>query len=102
VGFLNSIRAKISPVSPLLLLYHKTVAAAAAFFYGFPANKLRVIAVTGTKGKSTTAHMLASILKTAGYKVGVASTIHFQIGDICRFGSHFTGHVAIATLGSEC
>lgn len=48
---------------------------------GFPGNKIKVIAVTGTKGKSTVTHLLAAILKEAGYKIGVASTIHFQIGD---------------------
>lgn len=53
----------------------------AAVWYRFPANHLKIIAVTGTKGKSTTVHFLASILKEAGYRVGVASTIHFQIGD---------------------
>lgn len=78
---LNTLRDHINPRNPLLLFYHKLVAIFAALWYRFPANKLRVVAVTGTKGKSTTVHFLASILKAAGYRVGVASTIHFQIGD---------------------
>lgn len=65
----------------MLLLYHRIMAMLAAIWYGFPANRLKVIAITGTKGKSTVAHLLASILKEAGARVGVASTIHFQIAD---------------------
>lgn len=40
-----------------------------------------MIAVTGTKGKSTVVHLLANILQEAGHRVGVTSSIHFQIGD---------------------
>lgn len=78
---LNRLRSAISPQNPFLLLYHKIIALAAAIWYGFPANRLRVIAVTGTTGKSTTVHLIASILRAAGFRVGVASTIHFQIGE---------------------
>ncbi|MEK7524051.1 MAG: UDP-N-acetylmuramoyl-L-alanyl-D-glutamate--2,6-diaminopimelate ligase [Patescibacteria group bacterium] len=82
MSLISSLREKISPQNSLLLLYHRLMAMAAAIWYRFPANRLKVIAVTGTKGKSTVVHLLASILKEAGYKVGVASTIHFQIGDL--------------------
>lgn len=81
MSVLNIIRSRISPQNPLLLLYHKVLAIAAAVWYRFPADKLKVIAITGTKGKSTTLHLLSSILGAAGYRVGVASTIHFQIGE---------------------
>ncbi|MEK7172241.1 MAG: Mur ligase family protein, partial [Patescibacteria group bacterium] len=81
MSFLNFIRSKISPQNSFLLLYHKILAVTAAIFYRFPANRLKVIAVTGTKGKSTTVHFIASILREAGHKVGAASTIQFQIGD---------------------
>lgn len=81
MSFLNLLRSKISPQNSFLLAYHKLVAILAALWYRFPANHLRVIAVTGTKGKSTTVHFLAGILKAAGYRVGVSSSIHFQIGD---------------------
>ena len=79
--FLDAIRSRISPHNPLLLMYHKLLAVAAAVFYGFPGGRIKVIAITGTKGKSTTTHLLAGILQEAGFKVGVASTIHFQIGE---------------------
>lgn len=78
---LNKIREKISPLNPLLLFYHRLIAIAAALFYGFPARRMKVIAVTGSKGKSTVIHMLANILQAAGFRVGVVSTIHFQIGE---------------------
>ena len=53
----------------------------AAAFYGYPAERLRVIGVTGTKGKTTTTYMVRSILEAAGYKVGLIGTIEAIIGD---------------------
>lgn len=44
-------------------------------FYGHPSERLKVIAVTGTNGKTTTAHMLRSILETDGKKTGVIGTL---------------------------
>lgn len=81
MGFLNILREKISPQNPLLFLYHKCLVVAAAIFYRFPARRMKIVAVTGTKGKSTTVYLLASILKAAGLKVGAAGTIQFQIGE---------------------
>lgn len=52
-----------------------------AAYYGYPAEKLKVIGVTGTKGKTTTTYMIKSILETAGYKVGLIGTIQTIIGD---------------------
>lgn len=69
---------------PLLIPYHVAWQWAAAVRYGFPANKLVVIGVTGTKGKSSVSEMLTSVLTEAGYKVAVSSTIHFKIGDEVR------------------
>ena len=63
----------------VLTSYHYLLAKAAAFFYRYPSNKLIVIGVTGTTGKSTTIHLIAKILESAGYKVGVASTILFKV-----------------------
>ncbi len=60
--------------------YHFWVALAANIFYGFPSKKLFVIGVTGTNGKTTTVQMIGNILREAGYKAGVTSTIDFQIG----------------------
>ncbi len=53
----------------------------AAAWNGYPAEKLKVIGVTGTKGKTTTTYMVKSILEAAGYKVGLIGTIETIIGD---------------------
>ena len=52
----------------------------AAEFYGHPARELSLIAVTGTKGKTTTAHMLREIFTAAGYKTGMTGTLGAYIG----------------------
>ena len=57
------------------------MAQAAAAFYGYPAERLKVIGITGTKGKTTTTYMVKSILEAAGYKVGLIGTIEAIIGE---------------------
>lgn len=74
---LNLLR-KITP-KPLIKVYHYFLAIAANFFYGSPSDKLIVIGVTGTSGKSTVVYLITKILEKAGYKVGAASTILFKI-----------------------
>ena len=49
--------------------------------FDYPANTLKVIGITGTKGKTTTTFMIKSILENAGYKVGLIGTIETIIGD---------------------
>lgn len=51
-----------------------------AAYFGYPAEKLRIIGITGTKGKTTTTYMVKSILENAGYKVGLVGTIEVIIG----------------------
>lgn len=52
-----------------------------AAYFGYPAEKLKTIGITGTKGKTTTTYMVKSILENAGYKVGLIGTIEAIIGD---------------------
>ena len=61
--------------------YHYLLSITGAVLYRFPSKKLIVIGITGTKGKSSTAELVNSILEKAGYKTALLSTIRFKIGD---------------------
>lgn len=56
-------------------------AAAAAAYYRYPSKELKVIGITGTKGKTTTTYMVRAILEKAGYKTGLLGTIDYGLGD---------------------
>lgn len=49
--------------------------------YGFPAKKLKIIGITGTKGKTTTTYLIDHILTNSGYKVARLSTVKNKILD---------------------
>ena len=53
----------------------------AAIFYGNPARELKLIGITGTKGKTTSSYLTKAILETAGYKVGLIGTVCSMIGE---------------------
>ena len=53
----------------------------AAAWYGYPAEKMKVIGITGTKGKTTTAYMVKSILEASGFKTGLIGTIEVIAGE---------------------
>ena len=57
------------------------MAVISAAYYGYPADQLPIIGITGTKGKTTTTYMVKSILENAGYKVGLIGTIETIIGE---------------------
>jgi UDP-N-acetylmuramoyl-L-alanyl-D-glutamate--2,6-diaminopimelate ligase len=59
--------------------YHIALAWIAAVWYGFPSRKIKVIAVTGTKGKSSTVELIAAMLEASGHKVALSNTIRFKI-----------------------
>jgi len=59
----------------------KALAAIAHTFYGKPSEKLFIIAITGTNGKTTTAFLIESMLVEAGCNVGVIGTINYRYGE---------------------
>jgi len=61
-------------------VYHLIQAILANIFYGFPSRKIKVIGITGTDGKTTSTHLIYHILKSAGKKVSMISTIYAKIG----------------------
>ncbi len=59
----------------------KFLAQASGQFYGFPADKIKVIGITGTNGKTTVAYLLEAILKANRKKCGVIGTINYRYGN---------------------
>lgn len=53
----------------------------AAEFFGHPSEKLKVVGVTGTNGKTTTVFMIRDILRAAGIPCGLLGTIHYEFGE---------------------
>ncbi|MCK4386894.1 MAG: UDP-N-acetylmuramyl-tripeptide synthetase [Candidatus Pacebacteria bacterium] len=61
-------------------LYHYSLSFLGAFIYRFPSRKIFVVGITGTKGKTSTAELVSTILEEAGYKTALAGTLRFKIG----------------------
>jgi UDP-N-acetylmuramoyl-L-alanyl-D-glutamate--2,6-diaminopimelate ligase len=68
----------------------KALAIMSSNFYGHPSKKLKFVGVTGTNGKTTTSHLIKSILEAAGEKVGLVGTIEYKIGDRIIPATHTT------------
>ena len=68
---------------PIIKVEHtrKALAMMSAAFFGYPAKQIPVIGLTGTKGKTTTAYMIRSILEEAGYPTGLIGTVGVLIGE---------------------
>lgn len=67
-------------VRPLRPAYHYALAFLMAVSYGFPARRMTVIGIGGTKGKSTVSEMVFAILREAGYTPALIGTIRFAVG----------------------
>ncbi len=59
--------------------YHFAFAFIGALIYRFPSRHIKVVAITGTKGKTSTAEIVNAILEEAGYKTALAGTLRFKI-----------------------
>lgn len=71
--FLNKLYGKI------LRPYHFLWAFFSALIFGFPGKKIKVIGITGTKGKSSVVEMISKILEEAGCKTAIFSSIKIKI-----------------------
>ena len=78
-------------------LEHYPVAVLSNILYGFPSRRIKIIGVTGTDGKTTTCNMIYQILRQAGKKVAVVSTINAIIeGKEYDTGFHVTSPNSLA------
>ena len=62
-------------------IYYRGLALLGAFYYGFPSEKMIVVGITGTKGKTSTANFIWSCAMSAGIKAGIVTTANIRIGD---------------------
>ena len=81
---------KIPFYNSAVLPYHFMQSLAAGTRYGFPGKRLRVIGVTGTNGKTTTAFMIWRMLNQAGLKTGLMTTIAWGVNDLTPELGHMT------------
>jgi UDP-N-acetylmuramoyl-L-alanyl-D-glutamate--2,6-diaminopimelate ligase len=68
----------------------KALATMSANFYGHPSRQLQLIGITGTNGKTTTTHLIKSILETNGQRVGLIGTIEYKVGSETIPATHTT------------
>lgn len=73
-----------------VLPYHYAQAVTAGVKYGFPGKKLRVIAVTGTNGKTSTCFMIWHMLNAAGHKTGLMTTVAYGVEKLKPELNHMT------------
>lgn len=91
-------------------IYHFILSFAAVLFHGFPSDRLVVIGVTGTAGKTSTVYLLARALRAMGYKVGYTSTAMFSDGEkewlndkkMTMVGRSFTQRIIRKMLKNGC
>ena len=78
-GYLDKVNVSV----PVIVVPNSRIALAevAAKFYDYPASKLKVIGITGTKGKTTTAYMVRDIMLAAKKKIGMIGTIYNTYAD---------------------
>lgn len=79
----KTLKKVVQPIIPksLINFFHYTESIAAAQKYKKPSEKMIVIGIVGSKGKTTTANMLWSILTADGHKVGLIGTANIRYGN---------------------
>src|SRR5258708_2500617 len=65
---------------------------------GFPARGVKVIGVTGTNGKTTTAFLIHKMLVEAGYRAGLMTTVAYGVGDDIHPQIHHMTNVPVPEL----
>ncbi|MFA4954797.1 MAG: UDP-N-acetylmuramoyl-L-alanyl-D-glutamate--2,6-diaminopimelate ligase [Patescibacteria group bacterium] len=84
---LKKLLKKILPTGALSY-YHLALAHVAAAFYGYPSEKLTIVGITGTKGKTTAANFIWACLQAAGHKTGLIGTANIRLGDEERLNEY--------------
>lgn len=80
----------------------KTIAVMASNFFGNPSKKLKLVAITGTNGKTSVATLLYKLYGKLGYKVGLLSTVENKIGEKTLSATHTTPNaIALNALLSQ-
>ena len=79
---MSSLKRRLRSLVPALLLslYHLVLAHLGAIYYRHPSRKLVVIAVTGTKGKTSTTEMVSAIFEAGGYTTALLNSIRVKVG----------------------
>ncbi len=84
---MDTLLKKIKKIIPAKLfnfvqpIYHYCLALLGAIIYRFPSRKIKIVAVTGTKGKTSTVEFVNAILEEAGFITALAGTLRFKIRD---------------------
>lgn len=68
----------------------RALATVAANFYGRPAERLKLVGITGTNGKTTTTYLVDSIFRAAGLPAGMMGTIEYRLPDGVELATHTT------------
>ena len=69
---------------------NQALAFLSANYYDNPSEKLKLVGITGTNGKTTIASLLYQMFKKAGYKVGLLSTVKIMVDEVAYKATHTT------------
>lgn len=91
-------------------VYHYLLALVSAIIYRFPSRRIKVLAITGTKGKTSTTEIVNAILEEAGYSTALSGTIRFKIGEyeeqnmlkMTTPGRFFVQHFLRRAVNAKC